>query len=337
MTFSVSDGSLTSNTAERTIDIGAVNDAPANTLPSSYSATEDTSLSLTGLAIDDADIGSGVMTVTLNVPTGTITASSSGGVIVGGSGTGTLTLSGTKADLNAYLASSARPTYVPLADHNGAVTLTMTTSDGATSSASTATINISAVADASDSAPTINEDTPLSFDVLAGFENPGAEVSEINGTPIAVGGTVAISGGTVLYDTDKVLYFTPTADFNGATPFTVKISSGGVTETITMSLALSSVNDAPVASAIEASPLAYAENQGPTAVSSAITLADVDSTHLTGATVEITGNFASGEDRLAFTDQNGITGSWNAATGRLTLHGFRHRRPVSGSPPLHHL
>ena len=37
--------------------------------------------------------------------------------------------------------------------------------------------------------------------------------------------------------------------------------------------------------------------------------------------MSITGNFASGQDVLAFTNQNGISGSYNATTGVLTLTG----------------
>ena len=42
---------------------------------------------------------------------------------------------------------------------------------------------------------------------------------------------------------------------------------------------------------------------------------------MTGATVAITGNFASGQDVLAFTNQLGITGNYNSGTGVLTLTG----------------
>ncbi len=42
---------------------------------------------------------------------------------------------------------------------------------------------------------------------------------------------------------------------------------------------------------------------------------------MSSATVQITGNFASGQDILGFADQNGISGSFNAATGVLTLIG----------------
>ena len=37
------------------------------------------------------------------------------------------------------------------------------------------------------------------------------------------------------------------------------------------------------------------------------------------ATVQITGNYVNGQDILGFTNQNGISGSFNAATGTLTL------------------
>ena len=46
-----------------------------------------------------------------------------------------------------------------------------------------------------------------------------------------------------------------------------------------------------------------------------------------GATVEITGGFVSGEDVLAFTNANGITGSWNATTRRPVTDEAQRRLP----------
>ena len=66
---------------------------------------------------------------------------------------------------------------------------------------------------------------------------------------------------------------------------------------------------------------AYVENGAAVAVAPALTLTDADSTQLVGATVAITAGFATGQDVLSFTDQAGITGSWNAGTGVLTLSG----------------
>src|SRR5213075_2124861 len=58
-----------------------------------------------------------------------------------------------------------------------------------------------------------------------------------------------------------------------------------------------------------------------TAIDAVLTATDADSANLTGATVSITANFATGQDVLGFTTQNGITGSYNSATGVLTLSG----------------
>ena len=71
------------------------------------------------------------------------------------------------------------------------------------------------------------------------------------------------------------------------------------------------VNDAPVVT--PSGTLSYTENQAATAIDAALTVSDVDSANLTGATVPITGNFVDGQDVLGFTTQNGITGSYNAA------------------------
>ena len=67
--------------------------------------------------------------------------------------------------------------------------------------------------------------------------------------------------------------------------------------------------------------LSYTENQAATAIDTAITVSDVDSANLAGATVQITGNFVSGQDVLGFANQNGIAGSYDAATGLLMLTG----------------
>ena len=68
--------------------------------------------------------------------------------------------------------------------------------------------------------------------------------------------------------------------------------------------------------------LAYTENQAATAIDTALTVTDVDSTNLTGATVRSPAISSPAEDVLGFTNQNGITGSYNAATGVLTLTGI---------------
>ena len=67
--------------------------------------------------------------------------------------------------------------------------------------------------------------------------------------------------------------------------------------------------------------LAYTENLPPTAIDTNITVTDTDSVNLTGATVQITGNYVQGEDLLALPAQPSVTASFDAPTGRLTLSG----------------
>ncbi len=54
-------------------------------------------------------------------------------------------------------------------------------------------------------------------------------------------------------------------------------------------------------------------------IDDALTIEDVDNETMTGASVEISVNYQSSEDSLQFTDQNGITGTYNSGT--LTLSG----------------
>ena len=81
------------------------------------------------------------------------------------------------------------------------------------------------------------------------------------------------------------------------------------------------VNDAPTL--LSGSTLAYTENDAATAINTVLTLADVDNTSLSSATVSITTNFAVGQDVLAFTivpaTMGNIGGSYNAGDGVMTL------------------
>ena len=73
------------------------------------------------------------------------------------------------------------------------------------------------------------------------------------------------------------------------------------------------------------------------ALDGGLTVSDVDSGgNLTGATVTIGAGFLAG-DTLNFTNQNGISGSYNAATGVLTLTGTATRRQLPGGAGIDHL
>ncbi|HBC24972.1 MAG TPA: hypothetical protein DC052_15930, partial [Pseudomonas sp.] len=163
-------GNLDHTDATVTIQINPVNDAPVNQLPNGYVTNEDTPLKLSGLSVSDVDVATGLISVTLAVASGTLSAADAGGVTVTGSGSASLVLSGTLSDINAYLADAgSQPAYTPVANASGTITLTMTSNDGgntgaggALSDSDSISIRIDPVADAV----------------------PGSDVSLVIGTPV---------------------------------------------------------------------------------------------------------------------------------------------------------
>ncbi|WP_160490283.1 S-layer family protein, partial [Pseudomonas sp. R-28-1W-6] len=124
-------GNLDQTPATIAIQINALNDAPVNQLPASYGTSEDVALKLSGLSVSDVDAGASNLSVSLSVSSGLLSASSSAGVDVTGSGTGSLLLTGSLAAINAYLADAAsQPVFTPATDASGTVTLSMTSNDG---------------------------------------------------------------------------------------------------------------------------------------------------------------------------------------------------------------
>jgi VCBS repeat-containing protein len=103
--------------------------------------------------------------------------------------------------------------------------------------------------------------------------------------------------------------------------------NGVLTGSITRVIDVTAVNDAPVLVAT-ATALAYSESAGRaasvanpvTAIDPNLALSDVDDTQMAGATVTIASGLVAG-DVLGFANQNGISGSYNAGTGVLTLSG----------------
>ena len=125
------DGKGGTATATVAITVGAVDDAPALTVPAAAQATaEDVAVRITGIAVSDAD--SGVVRLTLSVLSGTLTVPTgvAGGLPaaqVAGNGTGSIVLQGTIAEVNTTLAAGV--TYLGNRNFNGADTLTIVADD----------------------------------------------------------------------------------------------------------------------------------------------------------------------------------------------------------------
>ena len=142
------DGALPSATATSTITVTAVNETPVNTVPGAQSVNEDTALSIAGLSVNDVD--GNLATTQLSVASGTLNVSLAGGASIsaGGNGTGTLTLSGTQAQVNAALAALS---YQGNLNFNGADVLTVLSIDSAglpLSDTDTVALTVAAVNDA---------------------------------------------------------------------------------------------------------------------------------------------------------------------------------------------
>jgi hypothetical protein len=141
------------SSANSTITITPINDAPVVSAPTSFTVSEDIRGNLLWPATSTpfADVDSPSLTVTLSVADGTISAASTAAVTVGGTATAK-TFTGTPSGLNAYFKTLGKIGYTTARDNTTARTLTTTVSDGALSASTFTRIAITPVNDA----PTIN-------------------------------------------------------------------------------------------------------------------------------------------------------------------------------------
>ena len=163
----------------------------------------------------------------------------------------------------------------------------------------------------------------IGFD--AGDELLFANQSGINGAYDAATGVLTLTGTSSVADYQTALRSVQYRTTND-TPATAKtvefVVNDGTNDSApaTRGISVTPVNDAPTLDTTNA-PLAYPEDAGPVAADAGITATDPDSLQIQAATVQITSNFAGAQDELAFTDQLGITGSYDDTTGTLTLTG----------------
>ncbi|MCZ6403828.1 tandem-95 repeat protein [Vibrio parahaemolyticus] len=133
-------------------------------------------------------------------------------------------------------------TISPTADWNGSETLTFTATDPSGESVSqTVNFTVAPVADIVADKTTVVEDTPTIIKVLGNdtFEGDDKVVSlDTNNGP---------ANGTVSVNPDGSVTYTPNDNYHGTDSFTYIVTSGGVSESTTVSVDVTPVNDAPVA------------------------------------------------------------------------------------------
>ncbi|MBL8826329.1 MAG: hypothetical protein JNM18_05040 [Planctomycetaceae bacterium] len=133
------------------------------------------------------------------------------------------------------------------------------------------------------------------------------------------------------------LVYQGNSDFFGSDTLTITTNDlgytgtpGAMTDTDTIQIAVAAVNDAP-SGTTSGGNSSYTENQSPVFVDTGIVVTDDTLqwdtetssyvAQMSGATVQITGNYVPGEDVLSYNGAFGISTSFNSVTGTLTLSG----------------
>ncbi|EHR0875226.1 tandem-95 repeat protein, partial [Vibrio parahaemolyticus] len=133
-------------------------------------------------------------------------------------------------------------TISPTADWNGSETLTFTATDPSGESVSqTVDFTVAPVVDIKADSTNVVEDTPTIINVLGNdtFEGDGKVVSlDTNNGP---------ANGTVSVNPDGSVTYSPNDNYHGADSFTYIVTSGGVSESTTVNVDVTPVNDVPVA------------------------------------------------------------------------------------------
>ncbi len=223
-TYQVCDPASACATATATISVTAVNDAPVANADNA--TTNEDNVVVINIPSNDTDVD------------GTIDLTSE--VITSTPAKGTLSVNSTTGEV----------TYTPNANTNGSDSFTYTVkdNDGAVSNIATVSITVSPVNDA----PVANNDNATTDEDAPVVINIPANDTDIDGTldltSVAVM-TSPVNGTLSVNSITGAVTYTPNANVNGSDSFqyTIKDNNGAVSNVATVSITITSVNDAPVA------------------------------------------------------------------------------------------
>jgi Cadherin-like domain len=307
------------------VDINGLTENGTLTLSGNTGGITVNGISLSGIANVQNNTGAGAIVISGNTINGSLNCSGNtpapvdnGTVnIVSGTGSGQCAAISSRTPVTHTAPVLANIETTPLAYTAGSgpvqitATLTVSSADATTLAGATVTISAGLVA-AEDS---------------LGFTSQNG----ITGSYNASTGVLTLTGTASLANYQAALRSVTYTDSNAhaatsARTITFQVNDGSAsnhlsnTASRTIDVSAPAVTP-PVISNVETTPLDYTSGSAPVAVTSTLTISDGDATSLTGGTVSITAGFDSGADSLGFTSQNGITGSYDAATGVLTLTG----------------
>ncbi|WP_070225756.1 tandem-95 repeat protein [Vibrio parahaemolyticus] len=207
-------------------------------------------------------------------------------------------------------------TITPTADWNGSETLTFTATDPSGESVSqTVNFTVASVADIVADKATVVEDTPTIINVLSNdtFESTDKVVSlDADNGP---------KNGSVIVNNDGTVTYTPDDNYVGKDTFTYVVTSGGVSESTTVNVDVTPVNDAPVAKA----DTAVTDEDTPVTIDVLPNDTDVDGDTLSiqsASVPEAQGKVEIVEGKLVFTPAENFNGdaeiTYTVTDGQLT-------------------
>ncbi|EIJ2224620.1 tandem-95 repeat protein, partial [Vibrio parahaemolyticus] len=130
----------------------------------------------------------------------------------------------------------------PTADWNGKETITFTAKDPSGESVSqTVDFTVAPVVDIKADSTNVVEDTPTIINVLGNDTFEGAD------KVVSLDAENSPKNGTVIVNSDGTVTYTPDDNYVGEDTFTYIVTSGGVSESTTVEVNVTPVNDAPVA------------------------------------------------------------------------------------------
>jgi DNA/RNA endonuclease G (NUC1) len=230
-TFSVSDGTHTSNTSTVTVGVSEVNDAPEAT-GDLQTTQEDTPLVF---AASDLTSNDNAGTPDESVQTLTVVSVTA------------------LADTHGTLALAAgQITYSPAPDFNNTAHFAYRVCDDGMTSGSpdpqcadaTVTVTVTPVNDA----PAAAADTLLTDEDMPATLDVRANDSDVDGDALSVSAVTQGAHGSVNVGGDGTLTYTPAPDFNGTDSFTYTVNDGhDATATAAVNVTVKPVNDAPTA------------------------------------------------------------------------------------------
>ncbi|ELB2076922.1 tandem-95 repeat protein [Vibrio parahaemolyticus] len=207
-------------------------------------------------------------------------------------------------------------TFTPTADWNGKETITFTAKDPSGESVSqTVNFTVAPVADIVADSARVVEDTPTIIKVL------GNDTFESTDKVVSLDAENGPKNGTVIVNNDGTVTYTPDDNYVGKDTFTYVVTSGGVSESTTVEVNVTPVNDAPVAKDD------IATTQEDTAVTIDVlpndTDVDGDTLSIQSATVpEAQGKVEIVDGKLVFTPAENFNGdaeiTYTVTDGQLT-------------------